>query len=91
MVMTGGPEPEGLGSLCDLHHGTQLTCGLVFSSAKWGKESAVSPRGPNGSLRENPAQRRLAGGRTAACVLTIRLYGKRGAVSSSEQLAEDSS
>ena len=51
----------------------------------------MSPRGPNGSLRENPAQPRLAGGRTAACVLTIRLYGKRGAVSFSEQLAEESS
>ena len=68
-----------------------LSCGLVSSSAKWGKESAVSPRGSNGSLREKPAQRHLAGGRTAACVLTMRLHGKRGAISFSKQLSEDSS
>lgn len=71
--------------------GLNLPCGLASSSAKWGKESAVSPRGSNGSLREKPAQRHLAGGRTAACVLTMRLYGKRGAISFSKQLSEDPS
>lgn len=52
--MMGGPEPDGLGSLCDLHHGTQLACGLIFSSAKWGKESAVSPEDQMGRYVENP-------------------------------------
>lgn len=74
---------------CDLHHGTQLTCGLIFSSAKWGKESAVSRR-TKWVFVENPHKGRLASGRTAACLSTIRLYGK-GAVSFSEPLAEDSS
>lgn len=30
-------EPGGLGLLCDPGHGTRLTCGLVFSSAKGGE------------------------------------------------------
>ena len=54
MVMTRGQAPDGLGLLCDLGHGTQFTCGLVFSSVKWGKDSTTSLRGSNGSIHEKP-------------------------------------